>query len=377
MIGILFALAPPPAAADGQFDDACFFIKSKWENERLYALDFFIERDDERAVPFILKAVSDKSAKVRARAAKALVRLGHAEDRVSVPALIDQIAVEPDVKVLEELLYALGNFSESESASLSLKERFKGMEKEHRYDVIDALIPLLSRNRTAYVNFFDVVRSAASNASDDVLRLHAVIAAGEFGEPEYVLDILLRTLTDRNDDIREVTCRYLGVLKPHRALNPIILRGLNDASPKVRRAAVVAVKNYKNPDTFDFFRNIVQFDLDGETRGEAALALGEINDRRAIIPLREALLDSANVVRLNAACALTKYGNWDGERVMVWFLWEQNLPQYRRRAVSGLAAVSSRTVIPHLRRALSDWDDEVRDTAFYALREKWHMNVTQ
>jgi len=375
LLVIISAVTPPPVFAD-DFSDACFFIKSKWENERLYALDYFIEKDDERAVPFVLKAVGDKSANVRLRAARALVRLGHAEDRVSVPALLDQIAAEPDIKVLEELLYALGNFSESESASLSLKERFKGMQREHKYDLIDALIPLIRRNRTAYLNFFDVVKSAIFS-NDEVLRLHAVINLGEFGEAEYILDLLLRTLTDKNDDIREVTCKYLGVLKPHRALNPLILRGLNDASPKVRRAAVVAVKNYKNPASFDFFKNIIQFDVDGETRGEAALALGVLGDRKAITLLKEALLDSANVVRLNSAYALTNYGNWDGEKVLVWFLWEQNLPAYRRRAVEGLAATRSRSVIPQLRRALSDWDDQVRDTAFYALREKWHFDITQ
>ncbi|HNY10784.1 MAG TPA: HEAT repeat domain-containing protein, partial [Candidatus Wallbacteria bacterium] len=117
---------------------------------------------------------------------------------------------------------------------------------------------------------------------------------------------------------------------------------------------------------------------DGEVRGEAALSFIDLEDRRAIRPLITlGLVDAANVVRLNSAYALSTFDSSAGEGVLVWFLWEQNLASYRQRAVSGLANIRSRSVIQHLQRALSDWDDIVRDTAFYALRNKWGYNITQ
>ncbi len=376
-ISIVFFAAGREASA-GEFGDACFYMKSKWENERLSALQTFAELDDERAVPYVLKGIDDPAPAVRTRAASVLIKLGHINDRVSVPALLAQIAEEPDAKALEELIYALGTFSDSENTDMSLKSDFKNYKREHRYAVIDAMIPLISRHRLAYTRFFEVVRAAAMAPDDDLLRLHAVINMGEFGDPEYVLKPLLRTLGDKNDEVRAVTCKYLGGSKPFGALNPLILRGLNDVSPLVRRAAVIAVRNYDHPDTYAFFQKVLATDVDGEVRGEAALSFIGLKDRRAIRPLKNlGLVDAANVVRLNSAYALTTFDNSDGEGVLLWFLWEQNLAIYRRRAVSGLANLRSRTVISHLQRALSDWDDEVRDTAFYALRNKWGYNITQ
>jgi len=370
--------APLRNASAGEFSDACFYMKSKWENERLSALQTFAELDDERAVPFVLKGIGDPAPAVRTRAAAVLIKLGHINDRVSVPAILAQIAEEADAKALEELIYALGTFTDSENTAMSFKNDFKNYKREQKYAVVDAMIPLISRHRLAYTRFFEIVRAAAVTPDDDLLRLHAVINMGEFGDAEFVLKPLLRTLGDKNDEVRAVTCKYLGDLKHFSSLNPLILRGLNDVSPAVRRAAVIAVGNYNHPDTFEFFQKVLAGDVDGEVRGEAALAFIGLRDRRAIRPLKNlGLVDSANVVRLNSAYALTTFGNSDGEGVLLWFLWEQNLATYRRRAVSGLANIRSRTVISHLQRALSDWDDAVRDTAFYALRNKWGYNITQ
>ena len=376
-ISIVF-FAAASKASTGEFDDACFFMKSKWENERLSALQTFMELDDERAVPFILKGIGDPVAEVRKRAAQALIKLGHINDRMSVPALLSQIEQDPDPKALAELIYALGTFSDSENTAMSFKSDFKNYKREHKCQVIDALTPLISKHRLAYTRFFEIVSAAAIAPDDELLRLHAVINMGEFGDPEYVLKPLLGTLTDKNDEVRAVTCRYLGEIKHFSALNPLILRGLKDVSPDVRRAAVIAVRNYKHPDTFSFFQKVLADDIDGEVRGEAALSFIDLKDRRAVRPLKNlGVVDAANVVRLNSAYALTTFGNYDAEGVLVWFLWEQNLAAYRRRAISGLANIRSRSVIDHLQRALSDWDDVVRDTAFYALRNKWGFHITQ
>jgi len=353
-------------------------MKSKWENERLAALQTFMELDDERAVPFILKGIGDPMPAVRARASEALIKLGHVNDRISVPAILAQIAEEPDSKTLAELIYALGTFSDSENTAMSFKSDFKNYKRDQKYAVVDSMIPLISRHRLAYTRFFEIVRTAALATDDDLLRLHAVINMGEFGDPEYVLKPLLRTLGDKNDEVRAVTCKYMGLIKHFDALHPLILRGLNDVSPVVRRAAVIAVRNYSHPDTYAFFQKVLATDIDGEVRGEAALSFIDLEDRRAIRPLITlGLVDAANVVRLNSAYALSTFDNSAGEGVLVWFLWEQNLASYRQRAVSGLANIRSRSVIQHLQRALSDWDDIVRDTAFYALRNKWGYNITQ
>ena len=378
LLVIITALLMPYGAecSAEELSDAYFFAKSKWENDRLHALKIFIDRDDENAVAYVVKMLNDRCDEVRERACEALIRLGHVKDRISVPALIERMKIEPREKVLQRMTYALASFSEEENTAMTLVEAFKTMPGEQKYALIDSLAPLIKEHRLGFTNFFEVLKTAV-NDSDDLLRLHAVVCMGEFGDTDYVLKPLLKSLTDQSSDVRLVACRYLGRIKPIEALNPLISRGLNDVSPAVRKEAVMAVAEYKNPDSYEFFTKVLKDDLDGETRAEAALAFIGLADRRAIVPLKLALLDSANVVRLNSAYALTLFDNYDGEGELVWFLWEQNLPQYRRRAIKGLANINSRSVTDDLERALKDWDDEVRDTAFYALRHRWGYRITQ
>lgn len=369
-------LSAVPAGADGELADAYFFLNSKWENDRLAALKTFIDRETEAALPRILKLLGDPSDAVRVRAAEAVLRLGHAADRISVPALIERVLIEPRKSVLEALIFALASFSEEENTVMTLREAFKKAGRERKCDILDAMQPLIASHRRAFVNLFELVLVAAAS-DDELVRLHAVAALGEFGDPAYVLKPLLRTVTDPDPDVRLLTCRYLGALRPFEGLDPLIVRGLTDASPAVRKEAVTAVARYKHADTFEFFKKIVTGDIDGATRAAAALAFIELRDRRAIAPLKQALLDAANEVRLNAAYALTFFEDYSGEGELVWFLWEQNLPEYRRRAAKGLANTRSRTVLDDLERALRDWDDEVRDTAFYALRHRWGYRIEQ
>lgn len=374
LCGALFAR---PVHADGELTDAYFYLNSKWENERVNALKTFISRETEAAVPRILKLLDDPSDLVRKEAAAAVLRLGHVGDRISVPVLIERIVIEPKSDVLEAMIFALASFSEEENTVMTFREAFKKAKREQKYDIIDAMHPLIKSHRRAFENMFEILSLSVISQDDELLRLHAVAALGEFGDLEYILKPFLRTITDSNSDVRLVTCRYLGILKPFEALNPLIDRGLNDISPAVRKEAVNAVAKYSRADTFEFFKKVATGDIDGETRGAAALAFIGLKDRRAIGPLRETLIDSANVVRLNSAYALTFFEVYDGEDELVWFLWEQNLPEYRRRAAKGLANIKSRTVLDDLERALKDWDDEVRDTAFYALRHRWGYRITQ
>lgn len=377
---ILFTAAAPffpaPAHADSELADAYFYINSKWENERVAALKVFVDKDAEAAVPRIVKLLGDSSDLVRKRAAEALLRLGHTMDRISVPALIERIVIEPKPDVLETMIFALASFSEEENTVMSFREAFKKTGREQKYNIIDAMHPLIKSHKRAFTNFFEILMVSVLS-EDELLRLHAAVAMGEFGDSDYILKPLLRCITDSNADVRLTACRYLGIIKSYEALNPLIGRGLTDISPAVRKEAVEAVAKYKRADTFEFFKKIVTGDIDEQPRAAAALGFIELKDRRAILPLKAALLDSANIVRLNCAYALTFFDNYDGESELVWFLWEQNLPQFRRLAVKGLANISSRTVIDDLQRALRDWDDEVRDTAFHALRHKWGYRISR
>ncbi len=376
MVAVVFIVSPGFLYASGGDIDAYFFLKSKRENERIAALKMFIDAQAESAVPRIIKLLDDPSTQVRKQAALALLSLGHPADRISVPALIERISRETDMETLETLIFALASFSEDDNAVMTLREVFKKVSREQQYRILDAMHPLIKTHRRAFSNLFEIVYYSALS-SDELLRLHAAVAAGEFGDAQYALGLFLRLIKDSNADIRLCVCRYLGIMKPFEALEPLINAAMKDVSPAVRKEAVTAVSNYNHPETFVFFKNVLLNDLDGEARGAAALAMIGLKDRRAVPLLKTALLDSANIVRLNSAYALVFFGEYCAQEELVWFLWEQNLPEYRRRAAHGLANIKSRSVLDDLERALKDWDDEVREIAFEALRRRWGYRITQ
>ncbi len=131
-------------------------------------------------------------------------------------------------------------------------------------------------------------------------------------------------------------------------------------------------------------------DQDNEVRWEAALALGEIGDDRAIPSLVEALKDRDRFVRYGAAVALDKF-QWqpDSDTLHAYVHlgkqeWKEMISigdaaieplcvaltdhdsEIREKAVRALGVIGSEKAIPAVYRSLSDGNDNVRWNAVKA-----------
>jgi len=153
------------------------------------------------------------------------------------------------------------------------------------------------------------------------------------------VDLLIVALNDKNADIRKNAAEALGEIKDTRAINPLIA-SLGDEDTNVRK--------------------------------NAAEALGKIGDIRAIEPLVASLYDKKSTVKSSAEKALKKiFDNMkDSHNVEQLFsLLEHKEAFVRRLAITTIKGSKDSRTVEHLILALKDDDPVIRDSAAEALRE--------
>ena len=136
-------------------------------------------------------------------------------------------------------------------------------------------------------------------------------------------------LKDEDPRIRQTAAEILGRLKDPRAIGPLILALVDEAS-EVREAASEALKNFLFWEKSDAANRVVPELIvvlqdqrkDPEVRKNAAKALGKIKDPRAVEPLIATLKDKDSEVRWHAAEALEKITKEHfGREVAKWEEW--------------------------------------------------------
>ena len=136
-------------------------------------------------------------------------------------------------------------------------------------------------------------------------------------------------LKDEDPRIRQTAAEILGRLKDPRAIGPLILALVDEAS-EVREAASEALKNFLFWEKSDAANRVVPELIvvlqdqrkDPEVRKNAAEALGKIKDPRAVEPLIATLKDKDSEVRWHAAEALEKITKEHfGREVAKWEEW--------------------------------------------------------
>lgn len=317
-------------------------------------------RGDRRAVSHLIRSLQDKDWHVRNAAALSLGML-------------------QDPRALQPLLSALKDRKSKVQGSVreALSSIMEEMKKRNDVEPILALI---------------------ENEDSDV-RMIAVTSLKGIKD-EKVPKALVNLLDDQNESVHDTTMEALKEMGPDAVIPLIESFTMNDMSiwiPAVRllgeigdnRAVEPLILALKHP------ARILQY--------EAAKALGKINDPRAVEPLIQALSDNDTVVREAAAQSLTEIGK-PAVEPLIEALGERDLYVLTSatmilgtigdvRAVEPLVDLLRTEALEHrswmlrteLARALgkikdprandalnilaSDIDDEVRETALWALKE--------
>lgn len=135
------------------------------------------------------------------------------------------------------------------------------------------------------------------------VREAAVEAIAEIGPP--AVDMLLRYMRDW--EARKYVLRALGKINDERVLDPLISMLKSDEFKDDATRALVELGKPAVPKLIEALSSREEF-----VKKQAILALGDIQDERAVDPLIALLQDEDWLVRLTAASALEKIGDLRG-----------------------------------------------------------------
>jgi hypothetical protein len=181
-----------------------------------------------------------------------------------------------------------------------------------------------------------------------------------------VVPQLIDELKNHDPLVRRQAAQALGEIKDLRAVEPLIDL-LKDKDPLIRRHAVKALGKIEDAQGVTPLIGILNDKSEQpHVRMTAAEALGRIGKRRAVEPLVAALKDSHWTVRSRAAKALGTIRDSRAVGPLVLALQDED-PSVRGHVVDALGEIKDPRAEEPLRSALKDTDKDVRKRAEQAL----------
>jgi HEAT repeat protein len=146
----------------------------------------------------------------------------------------------------------------------------------------------------------------------------------------------------------------------------MIEKALQDDQQTVRLTAAAVLAKWGRGDALDRVRDTAATAANPEQRADALRALGELQDRRSITIVRQALHDGQPSVRGAAATAIGKLAV-TGTSALLAELLHDSIPAVRAAAATGLGDLHEADSLPLLRKALNDPNPAVRGAVVSSL----------
>lgn len=210
--------------------------------------------------------------------------------------------------------------------------------------------------------------AARLNSSDEEERYDTVIHLGSI-RTEASANALKLALNDASEKVRQAALEGLNGMRDPQLIPTFADRLAKDKSIFVRKTAAYALGNLQNPMATTPLVAALK-DKEQEVRGAAVVALGQYRDTSAVRPLITALADKSDFVRAYAVYALGINGRDATEAVpaIVRLFTSDDDLEVRRQAAHALGRIGDRSVLPQLERARHSSDPYLRQAAIEAIK---------
>ena len=192
---------------------------------------------------------------------------------------------------------------------------------------------------------------------DPALRQLAIEQLTPHKDNHIALNAIIRALLDKSQDVRSYAADVLGEVEDRQALIALT-HALEDQSWKVRESVLSSFGKLKNPETVHFLIESLRDDHP-QVRYTAAKELKKFNETTMIEPLFEALKDEIESVREEAKTTLLNFKVKVPISLVAEFILSYN-KQVKEVVVEFLTDRVEGNPIPHLERAFSDNDPDIR-----------------
>ncbi len=247
-------------------------LTSSKEGTRVEAAARLAASGNRKAVPALIRALSDDSAPVRLAVIKALAAMRHPAAAEALAAALARMSQQP-------------------------KGRGKGRDPASRSAEFEALAAALGALGTAAPPLL----SRLLSAEDHETRRWAAHALGLMRDPEAAAP-LIQKLDDQRSEVRKAAALALGAIGDVRALNPLI-KSVGSRDQETRRAAVVALGMIGNEAAAGALTAVLE-DPSETFQLAAVTSLGQIGGLRGALGLRVAIDGGRRRVQEAAAGAL-------------------------------------------------------------------------
>ncbi len=243
-----------------------------------------------------------------------------------------------------------------------LEELMNSPSEKIRYNAARVLGEMGDAN--AVEPLIDVLK----NDKNGSVRLYAARALGELGEISATLPLIESLQEDRNVDVRVRAARALGRLGGEEVVLPLV-EALSDNNSQVCMTAADALVEIGNIAVGPLTKSLKHEKVN--VRCDATRALGELGDAMAVPPLIEMLTDEWVNVRIYAVQSLGKLGESIATPALIGVLQnteENDLVRAGAGAALGLLK-DPRALLP-LRELIMQADElgEIEDTALKAYK---------
>lgn len=369
--------------------------KNSSTSVKKFIIDILGSTGDLKALPLLLKALKNKDKNVRASAAE---HLGNIRKHVSVINALTGILKSKDIWVAYPATDALGRIGDAKAIDALVSVL---PQKALRKPVIIAL------GRIAEVSTLTLIAPFLKDKSKTV-REETVKAVEQFfrkGVPEETIaksiksalgnkapNILLPHTRSNKKEVSIAAILLLGLLKDKKAIAPLLELSVEEEFHEtVVRALVFLGKSipeslipfFSVSDSYQrrvicevagrvgapvFFKHLVSRlkDEDGHVRGNAAVALSHLNNRKAIKYIKPLLLDEYENIQEEAIKALSKFKKWLDLDEIIRGLSDKN-PTLRRNSALLLGLLGEQNSVEALGAALKDGALRVRRAVVEAL----------
>jgi HEAT repeat protein len=305
----------------------------------------------ERGVDALAELLQDNDAAVRRAAATALFKIG----RSAVEA-ISGMATDKSSPFRQEAIRALGDIATPQAASALMQL----LCTEEDLPLCGQAVDALERCGQPVVRLSEVLHDGTVPA-----RLAALDALRSW-EGKAVAPALIAVLLNTESLLRQRAAEALGDLGDARAVEPLV-NAMADSDVDVVSASGMALAKIGGPSVGPL--------LDILSTGKApariwaAMALGEMGDRRAMGPLIDTLKDRDTSVRRAAAKALGGLPDPRSTQALLAAMKDED-PGVRGDAIGALSAIGGDVPTGAILSALSDPTAYVRHTAVKVVRSR-------
>jgi len=309
----------------------------------------------EAALPEFISGLKNPDPKIRISLIRCIGWTGDAKCiEECIPYLVDE-----DREVRLQAISALSGALDSEK----IEDALIGMISDSDPEVQTAAVEALGKSLSS-----SLAGKLLSNlsADDKSQRFATIQLLGKLKAPS-AIEPLQDLLDDESDDIRAEIYRALSAIRPDKMSIEVVLRGLADESPVVRKASADCLAAFPK-ESIESNLIILLDDPDPEVRLSSLETLGKIGTSSCLEHLKKLYADGDKRFKLAVIGVMGNIRHKKGTQFLVDLLKEGD-SDIKRAALQSLGELRDQKSIFNIIVALDDADWSVRGAAIQALEK--------